>query len=474
VGRDGRRTDVDWLAVLDDWCRIRPVFDRGPIQTGAIGYVAYEANPACEDRLGRPADVQLPEVRLVRYGGVLVLDHKTGRSVWAHEPDLEDEVRNLERRWYDWRESSRPSEPLAIYGDITPDFSREELLAKIRRTIAYIRSGDIFQANITGRFSERYQGDLFEAYAELRRVTPNPFFAYLDFITPVLSTSPERFFQVTGRRIHSRPIKGTARAVVDGADQHQRLLASVKDRAENTMIVDVVRNDLGRVCKRGSVRVDALCEAKRFNQLYHLESTVSGELALGTSVSKVLGASFPPASISGAPKLRAIEVIDEMEPGRRGPYCGAIGFFGSHGWIDTSVGIRVVYADGERVYVHAGGGIVADSDPNAECEELLLKVERVLHVLGPFNVLTPLRRAIDVIDDRLFDLLAERFAIIDEVAKLKRQYGIPSLQQSRVTSMIEARERALRETSLIPRGLVSEMYELLVRHAMKVEERERT
>jgi para-aminobenzoate synthetase component 1 len=161
-----------------------------------------------------------------------------------------------------------------------------------------------------------------------------------------------------------------------------------------------------------------------------------------------------------------------MEAVRRGPYCGLIGFFGSHGWTDTSVAIRVVYVDAQRLYLHAGGGIVADSDPVAEGEELQLKLEVLLTVLDSFNVLVPLRKAIDAVDDRLFEALADRFRIVGEIAELKRQHGIPSLQSARVSSMIAAREPAVRNAGTMPPELVRDFYELLVRYAMAAQDQE--
>jgi para-aminobenzoate synthetase component 1 len=467
---DGEHVPVDWLSVLDDWCPLGAEGAAGPAQPGAIGYVGYDADPAREGRTSRHAPTRsVPTVRLVRYGAVLVLDRAAGSSTWAYEPALAREVEALERRWQRWRDRERPRAELHVYGDLRPDISLDDLAERVAQTVEYIRAGDIFQANITSRFSAGYGGDLFGAYAGMRETTPNPFFAFLDLDPPVLSTSPERFFQVVGRHVHSRPIKGTAPIEVDGSDQRATLLARPKDRAENVMIVDVVRNDLGRVCRRGSVQVDALCEAKRFNHLYHLESTVSGELSDGVSASAVLGALFPPASISGAPKLRATEVIDELEPVSRGPYCGTIGFFGAQGWIDTSVAIRVVYACDGRVYAHAGGGIVVESLPEAERGELLLKLEALRRSLDGFNVLADARRRIDAVDDRLLELLAERFAIIAEVAELKRDHGIPSLQQARMETMKIARERQAAGLGTIPPGLVDELFDLLIRYAMMLE-----
>jgi para-aminobenzoate synthetase component I len=471
VGPAGDAREVGWLDVLDAWCPIG-TGPPDPVQTGAIGYVGYDLDPAGEGRTPRrPADAGVPDLHLVRYGAVLVFDRSTGRAAWAHDDDLEPHVAALEDRWAsEWRQAPPPEVPLRVFGDVVPDFDVQGYLDAVRSTVARIRAGDLFQANVTGRFSARYAGDLFACYSLLRSLTPNPFFAFLDFAEPLLSTSPERFVAVAGRRITSSPIKGTARCTVGRVDQRAALLASAKDVAENTMIVDVARNDLGRVCRRGSVTVDALCEAKRFNHLYHLESTVSGDLADGVTVSDVLAATFPPASISGAPKIKATEVIAEVEQTRRGPYCGAVGFFGADGWVDTSVAIRVLYAGAGRVHFHAGGGIVADSVPEAERDELLLKTELVAAALRSFDVLAPLRAAIDDVDDRLFALLGERFGLVRRVAEVKERHGIPNLQDERVASMVAAREAAALAGGTVPVGLVRDLYEVLVRHAMAVEE----
>jgi para-aminobenzoate synthetase component 1 len=214
-------------------------------------------------------------------------------------------------------------------------------------------------------------------YEQLRATTPNPFFALLDFPLPVISTSPERFFSVRGDRITASPIKGTCPCEIDSIDQRHWLEQSAKDRAENIMITDLMRNDIGRVSTKDSVQVDALCAVKRFNNVYHLESTVSGTLRPSVQLSDILRALFPCGSVTGAPKIHAMDIIEELETSRRGPYTGALGFFGSSGWIDTSVAIRIAYFASGRVYVHAGGGIVADSQPELEYKELMAKLSGI-------------------------------------------------------------------------------------------------
>jgi para-aminobenzoate synthetase component 1 len=368
-------SNVHWLDVLSRFAVLGP--DGGDrLQTGSIGYVGYGMKNDFE-RLARriPDDTRIPDVLVVRYDVVFIHDRLTSQSWWAYAPGRRSVVDVHEN---EEREASPVAcRPFVSLGDLVPDSSRAEYLRRVDRAIEYIRAGDTFQANITTRFSGPCKGDAFTLYTRLREETPNPFFAYLDFPDPVLSTSPERFLSIIGRRISSCPIKGTVRCVVDGRDQRDALVGSVKDRAENTIIVDLVRNDIGRICVHGSVVVDELCGIRRFNNLYHLVSVISGMLRPGVMFGDVLRATFPGGSVTGAPKIRTMDIIEELESTRRGPYCGTIGFFGSCGWVNTSIAIRTMYITGGRVYLHAGGGIVADSHAPDEYDELLLKVEKM-------------------------------------------------------------------------------------------------
>jgi para-aminobenzoate synthetase component I len=368
-------TNVYWLDVLSRFAILGA--DTGDCrQTGSIGYVGYDMKNDIEILSHTiPADTCIPDVLVVRYDVVFIHDRLTSQSWWAYEPHRESVVDAFEGE--ERKASTAVCGPFVTLGELVPDSSREEHLHRVNRAIEYIWAGDIFQANITARFSRRCEGDAFALYARLREETPNPFFAYLDFTDPVLSTSPERFLSIRNRRIAGYPIKGTVRCVVEGKDQREALVTSAKNRAENTMIVDLMRNDIGRVSVHGSVAVEELCGVKRFNNLYHLESIVSGTLRPGVMLGEVLCATFPGGSITGAPKVRAMDIIEELESVRRGPYCGAIGFFGSQGWVDTSIAIRTMYITGGRVYFHAGGGIVADSNAPNEYDELMLKAEKI-------------------------------------------------------------------------------------------------
>jgi para-aminobenzoate synthetase component 1 len=256
----------------------------------------------------------------------------------------------------------------------------------VRRAIEWIRAGDIYQVNLSQRFEVRSSEEPSRLYCRLREASPAPFGAFFagdDF--SVLSTSPERFLHVspTGN-VQTRPIKGTrARGGNPGEDRRlaEELQASVKDRAENLMIVDLLRNDLSRVCRPDSVRAVDLFRVESYRTVHHLVSTVEGRLREGRGPSDLLGAAFPSGSVTGAPKIRAMEIISELEPVARGPYCGALGYLGFGGDMDTSVSIRIAVSAGGRVVFHAGGAVVVDSEPAAEYEETLDKARALVSAI---------------------------------------------------------------------------------------------
>jgi para-aminobenzoate synthetase component 1 len=266
-------------------------------------------------------------------------------------------------------------------------FTHRGYLDAVTRVREYIVAGDIFQANLSQRLEAPLEEDHWHLYRRLRDVNPAPFAAYLEFDgVHVASASPERFLQLTpSGQVETRPIKGTRPTGL--SPQHDAALSrsladSEKDRAENLMIVDLLRNDLSRVCRPGSVRVPELFALERYRTVHHLVSTVVGQLAPGRDATDLLAAAFPGGSITGAPKVRAMEIIAELEPSRRGVYCGSIGYLSVTGAMDTSIVIRTLVALGGRAYFQVGGGIVADSEPEQEYQETLHKARALVAALA--------------------------------------------------------------------------------------------
>jgi para-aminobenzoate synthetase component 1 len=288
--------------------------------------------------------------------------------------------------------SLAPSYPvLGIEGSekigLRSTFTHPAYLDAVARVREYIVAGDIFQANLSQRFQGRWTGPPFDLYRRLRRQNPAPFAAYLGFgDMAVLSASPERFLRLDEdrRRIETRPIKGTrprGLGPMHDAALGRALAESEKDRAENVMIVDLLRNDLSRVCRPGTVRVPELFALEHHPTVHHLVSTVVGEIEPGSGAVELIRAAFPGGSITGAPKVRAMEIIAELEPTQRGVYCGSIGYVSATGAMDTSIVIRTFLARDGQVYFQAGGGIVADSDPELEYGETLDKARGLIETL---------------------------------------------------------------------------------------------
>jgi para-aminobenzoate synthetase component 1 len=279
-----------------------------------------------------------------------------------------------------------PQYPLANFPNVTSNFSREGYEAAVRRTVEYIHAGDCFQVNLSQRLLAPLREYPLELYGRLRELNPAPFSAYFDLGDfQILSASPERFLRVyPDGEVETRPIKGTrprGRTPEEDAALIRDLANSPKDRAENVMIVDLLRNDIGKVCEYGSVRVPQVCEVETFRFVHHLVSEVRGKLRPGLGPLDLLAAAFPGGSVTGAPKVRAMEIIAELEPTARGPYCGCLGWIGFDGAMDTNILIRTFTAGRGWVQFPVGGGIVADSDPAREYEETLHKAAGLLRAL---------------------------------------------------------------------------------------------
>ena len=468
---DGSKKEVDFLEVIDQFVNVHtiPGVESSPIQLGSIGYMGYELKHYFE-KLDKSLkkDFKGPDGCLVKYSVLYVVDKIEEKAYWVFEDSIGDEYIEELEKLVD-KETEFKVEKFNVLGDVHADFTKEEYLDMIRKTREYIAAGDIFQANITCRFHGKYVGDPFALYVHLRKTTPNPFFAYLDYEEPIISTSPERFFKIQDDKIFSYPIKGTIECEIDGVDQKDTLLNSEKDYAENVIITDLIRNDIGYVCKQGSVKVDALCAVKRFNHIYHLESIIEGELKDDVGMGDVLRANFPGGSITGAPKIRCMDIIEELENTQRGPYTGAIGFWGENGYVDTSIGIRIVYFDSDSFYLHAGGGITYASDPESEYEELMTKAVSLVNALREFNILKEHREKIDRLDRVFLQTLNDRLEVVKEVGRIKRKYGISVMQDGRVKEMLEKRKKMCTEFENIPEEFVEEIFTNIVEVAMAME-----
>jgi para-aminobenzoate synthetase component 1 len=278
-----------------------------------------------------------------------------------------------------------PRYPLPGFPGVTSNFDRLGYEAAVARAVEYVHAGDCFQVNLSQRLLAPLREHPLDLYGRLRSLNPAPFAGYFDLGDfQVLSASPERFLRVENGEVETRPIKGTrprGRTPADDAALVADLAASPKDRAENVMIVDLMRNDLGRVCEYGSVRVPRVCEVETFRYVHHLVSEVRGKLRPDCGPFELLRAAFPGGSVTGAPKVRAMEIIAELEPTARGPYCGSLGFIGFDGTTDTNILIRTFTAGRGWVQFPVGGGVVADSDPRREYEETLHKAAGLLKAL---------------------------------------------------------------------------------------------
>jgi para-aminobenzoate synthetase component 1 len=375
--------------------------DLPPFQTGMAGYFGYGLRHHVEQVPAHArSDIAWPDLILGLYDLVLAVDHVDGRA-WllaSGYPETSPAARRdrAEARIGWARERLRevpkalPASSWAIAAK--PDLAPAEFKHAVRRTIDYIEAGDIYQANITQRFRAKLPSgfDRLPLYRALRTRNPATFAAYLDFgATTILSSSPERFLKVSDGQVETRPIKGTrprGRGSAEDSALAAELLASTKDRAENLMIVDLLRNDISRVCRIGSVRVPTLFELESYATVHHLVSVVTGELAVGRGAVDLLRACFPGGSVTGAPKIRAMEIIAELEPTSRGPYCGAIGYLSADGGMDSNIVIRTYCIQDQDLTFQVGGGIVADSDPQAEYEESLAKAKALIEVLAQGSI----------------------------------------------------------------------------------------
>lgn len=370
-------------------------FPELPFTGGAIGYFGYDLGRRLEQLPALALNAEpIPEMAIGLYDWAVIVDHHQRRCFLVgqgRDPHTRERWKTLQSRFSQIAAPS-PQSTFHLCGSMEASLDRAAYHRAFARIQHYIREGDCYQVNLARRFSAPAQGDPWTLYCRLRRANAAPFSAYL--ATPegtVLSTSPERFLQVAGDRVETRPIKGTRPRSPDLIVDRQaamELQNSPKDRAENVMIVDLLRNDLGRVCRPGSIRVPGLWAVESFATVHHLVSTVCGQLAPGRDAIDLLQACFPGGSVTGAPKVRAMEIIEELEPHRRGIYCGSLGYIGFNGKMDINIAIRTLVCHQKSLCFWAGGGIVADSIEEAEYQETLDKAAAILEILEEFTTPT--------------------------------------------------------------------------------------
>jgi len=412
-GRVEKKTDVDPLNELRGLLKpYQPVHDPALPRFfgGLVGFMGYDVIPQFEPRVGLAPerDKVWPDMQFILTDTILIFDHvrHTAKVVanvlidgdpataYRHAVEKIDRVCEalsgpVSHTVVDINENPEPEE-------IRSNMTREAFEESVRKAQEFIRAGDIIQVVMSQRFETNYQGDPLDVYRALRCVNPSPYMFCLEFgDQKIVGSSPEVHVRLEDRQVEVRPIAGTRPRsddpIIDTAREHE-LLADPKERAEHIMLVDLARNDLGRVCAYRSVHVPELMIIERYSHVMHIVSDVIGELNGPSDAFDVMKATFPAGTVSGAPKIRAMEIIAELERTRRGPYAGAVGYFGFGGSLDSCITIRTVLLDGEKAYVQAGAGIVADSVPSFEYEETCNKARGMMNALALSRLYAKARR----------------------------------------------------------------------------------
>jgi para-aminobenzoate synthetase component 1 len=359
-----------------------------PFKGGTVGYFAYDLGKRFEViKQQNGKDIDTPEMAVGIYQQAIIFDKHT-QSFWLLCGD--DERSAITNFFTDaLQQSFADTSRFQLTSTWQSNMQAAQYREKFTKVQDYLLSGDCYQINLAQRFTAQYTGSEFQAYCALRQENKAPFSAFLKFSDhTILSVSPERFLQLSDKKVQSKPIKGTRPrsddATIDQANANDLLHAS-KDKAENLMIVDLLRNDISRVCRAGSVKVPSIFAIESFPAVHHLVSTVEGEILPQYDGSDLLRAAFPGGSITGAPKIRAMDIIEELEPNQRSVYCGSIGYLSACGKMDTSITIRTLICHKQQIHCWAGGGLVADSDVDSEYQETYDKVNKILPVLSNLN-----------------------------------------------------------------------------------------
>ncbi|MFQ5647351.1 MAG: aminodeoxychorismate synthase, component I [bacterium] len=356
---------------------------------GAVGYFSYDAGRWFEELPDRhPNDLDIPDCCFMFIDLAVQFDHRSGTVQLISHGDRTDKelLSRSDSLLHDLKTpGTKTQTPTGKKPELSSNLSREGFEKMVEKAQEYIRAGDVFQVNLSQRYQAAFTGDSWSLYERLCRINPSPFACYLDMKDlVVVSCSPERLVRVQGNQVETRPIAGTRPRGEDRESDRNmsaELLLSEKERAEHIMLVDLERNDLGRICQYGSVEVNELMAVEDYSHVFHIVSNVRGELREGTDCFDVIRATFPGGTITGAPKIRCLEIIDELEPTRRGLYTGSIGYLSFSGEMDLNIVIRTFVIKDGQAYIQVGSGIVADSDPEKEYLETTYKAQALISAL---------------------------------------------------------------------------------------------
>ena len=398
VTKNGEVTtsEADPFLLLKQALALNPLPSLGdlPFNGGALGYFSYDLTRRLEKLPTLALDAeQIPEMAVGIYEWAVIVDHQRQQSWLVGLNSVAEQWQSLitqfsrDKKFYGATISEIKDE-FQVLKPPQSNMSAENYAQAFDRIKYYLKEGDCYQVNLTQRFSSSCSGNPWTAYQTLRKINPAPFSAYLNFLqVQILSSSPERFLKVDNGIVETKPIKGTRPRKADAAENQRQiddLITSAKDRSENVMIVDLLRNDISKSCEDGSVRVPKLFDIETYTTVHHLVSTVTGKLAKNQHAVDLLRSCFPGGSITGAPKIRAMEIIEELEPNRRGIYCGSIGYIGFDGNMDTNIAIRTLVHSHGTIRFWAGGGIVNDSVMEEEYQESFDKAAALLQLLNAF------------------------------------------------------------------------------------------
>ena len=354
-----------------------------PFTGGAIGYMSYDLGNKYENIDFNNKDLDMPIMAFGIYDWVIIIDHLTQKTILLYEAEnsLINMVKNhLENKSFKIYKTKN----FSINSECISNMTYNEYEKRFKMIQSYIKNGDCYQINFSQRFSVGYSGDTWDIYNKISPTYSSPYSAYLKMpFIDIMSFSPERFLSYNNEIIETKPIKGT-RPVSEDNDVNKQALdelsSSYKEKAENLMIVDLLRNDLGKNCEYGSVKVTKLFDIETFANVHHLVSTIQGRISSSSNIFKLIKGCFPGGSITGAPKIRAMQIINELEPDGRGIYCGSIGYISSNGNTDLNIAIRTVAASKDKLFFWGGGGIVYDSEVKSEYKETFDKIRPLLEI----------------------------------------------------------------------------------------------